>query len=225
MTEMNPQGTLARLSAKYSDVGKPPEEQFTNIQKCGLPVPGVQLRIVNPDNLDEEMPHGESGELLARGPWVIQQYFDQSTPDKFHNGWLITGDIAKIDQEGAMVITDRSKDVVKSGGEWISSIDLENDITAVPDVLMACVVGMPHPKWDERPVAIVTLAPGGSQEGLAERVNAHCIKKFAKFQLPDDVLVWKEIPLTGTGKMDKKVVRQILAGQGYVVPSARTSAL
>merc|ERR1719343_921782 len=119
--------------------------------------------------MDEEMPQGIAGELLVRGPTVITEYFEQPAADKFHKGWLITGDVAKIDEEGAIVISDRSKDVIKSGGEWISSIDLENHITAMDGIAMAAVVAMPHPRWGERPVAIVILGANGKKDGLYER--------------------------------------------------------
>lgn len=222
MTETNPLGSLGVRVAKHSDLSKSVDVSFKNCMKAGLPCPGVQVRIANPENLSQEMPAGEPGELLVRGPWVIQEYFQVDAPDKFHEGWLITGDVAKIDEEGAIVISDRSKDVIKSGGEWISSIDMENLIISMSDVSMAAVVAVPHPKWDERPVAVVTLVPGASQDSLLDRVRQHLSKEFAKFQLPDDVLVWEAIPLTSTGKLDKKVIRAKLDEQKYVVPSART---
>mmetsp|Transcript_36257 Transcript_36257/g.93490 ORF Transcript_36257/g.93490 Transcript_36257/m.93490 type:complete len:572 (+) Transcript_36257:53-1768(+) len=222
MTETNPLGCLAKKVAKFKDLGKSNEALFGNIVKAGLPVPGVEFRIANADDLDKDMPQGEPGELLCRGPWIIGEYFMYDAPDKFHKGWLITGDVAKIDEEGAIVISDRSKDVIKSGGEWISSIDLENHITAMSEVAMAAVVAMPHPRWDERPVAIVALQPDakpGATDGLLQRVHSHCLTAFAKFQLPDDVLVWEAIPLTSTGKLDKKVIRQRLKDEGYELPS------
>jgi len=222
MTETNPLGALGVRVAKVSDLDKSLDDSFKNVMKAGLPMPGVQVRIADSENLSKDVPAGEAGELLVRGPWIIQEYFQVDAPDKFHNGWLITGDVAKVDSEGAIIISDRSKDVIKSGGEWISSIDLENLITSMPGVAMAAVVAVPHPKWDERPVAIVMLAPDASKDNLLDRVHAHCSKNFAKFQLPDDVLVWKEIPLTSTGKLDKKVIRAKLEEQKYVVPSART---
>lgn len=222
MTETNPVGCMGRSVAKFKDLNASREQLVSNIAKAGLPLPGVDVRIANPDNLDEDVPSGGTGELLCRGPWVIAEYFMHNAPDKFHKGWLITGDVAKIDEEGAVVITDRSKDVIKSGGEWISSIDLENHITAMPDVSMAAVVAVPHPKWEERPIAIVTLSadvhPGVGEE-LLRMVHAHCLKTFAKFQLPDDVLVWEAIPLTTTGKIDKKIIRQRLKQEGYTLPA------
>jgi len=225
MTETNPLGTVAKRVAVHSDLSKSPDALFGNIAKAGIPIPGVELKIVDTDDLDKERPQGEAGEVLVRGPWIIGEYFQNKAPDKFHKGWLITGDVAYIDKDGAMIISDRSKDVIKSGGEWISSIDLENHIAAMDGVSMASVVAVPHPRWDERPVAVVMLAPGTPAQGLQDRVAEHCLKKFAKFQLPDDVLVWEEIPLTSTGKIDKKVIRGRLQEQGYVLPSAPPSKL
>uniref|UniRef100_A0A7S1W5N2 AMP-dependent synthetase/ligase domain-containing protein n=1 Tax=Alexandrium catenella TaxID=2925 RepID=A0A7S1W5N2_ALECA len=220
MTETNPLGSLGRRMAKYKDISRSPDELFQNITKAGLPLPGVEVRIADSADLDKDMPAGQPGELLVRGPWIIQAYFRIDAADKFHNGWLITGDVAKIDEEGAIVISDRSKDVIKSGGEWISSIDLENHIASMPGIVMAAVVAVPHPRWDERPLAAVVLEPGTSQDGLLERVHEHCLKKFAKFQLPDDVLVWPSLPLTSTGKLDKKVIREKLKTERYTLPSA-----
>lgn len=220
MTETNPLGSIGRRVAKYKDLSKTPDALFSNITKAGLPVPGLRVRIADPANLEKTQPDGQAGELLVRGPWVIGDYFKDSAPEKFHRGWLITGDVAHIDEEGAIVISDRSKDVIKSGGEWISSIDLENHISAMSEVAMAAVVAVPHPRWDERPVAIVVLSPGASVAGLRERVAEHCLKKFAKFQLPDDVVPWQQIPLTSTGKLDKKEIRARLKSQGYVLPGA-----
>jgi len=185
----------------------------------------VEVRLADPENLDRDLPDGSPGELLISGPWIIQEYYKTPAPDKFHNGWLITGDIAFIDEDGAINISDRSKDVVKSGGEWISSIDMENTISAMSEVSMACVVAVAHPKWDERPVAIVMLAPGAKDAGLLERVHKHLSASFAKFQLPDDVLVWDSIPMTSTGKLDKKTVRDKLSKEGYILPSLRSSKL
>jgi len=222
MTEMNPLGTIAQRLAKSTDLGKPVDETFKNVMKAGLPAPGVQVRIANPDDMDSDMPRGDPGELLVRGPWVIQEYFRDPAPEKFHKGWLITGDVASIDEEGAVIIADRSKDVIKSGGEWISSIDLENTICSMADTIStACVVAVPHPKWDERPVAIVTLAPDASKQDLVARVRDHCSAAFAKFQLPDDVLVWDALPLTSTGKLDKKAVRSKLKEMDYKLPAEK----
>lgn len=225
MTETNPLGSLGRRVAKFKDLSKSDEEVNKNIMKAGLFLPGLEIRIANPDDMSKEQPQGEPGELLLRGPWIIQEYYKNPAPEKFHNGFLITGDIAKFDEEGAIIICDRSKDVVKSGGEWISSIDMENLVVSLPEVAMAAVVAVPHPKWDERPVVIVVLAPGADGAGLHDKVRAHLSSDFAKFQLPDETLIWKEIPMTSTGKLDKKVIRDKLSKEGYVLPDLRQSKL
>ena len=182
-------------------------------------MPGIEVEI-----FDEEfnrLPHdGESvGEILIRGPWICSEYYNDPQPEKFHDGWLITGDVGKIDPEEYLIISDRSKDLVKSGGEWISSVDLENHIVALPGIAQACVVAQPHPRWDERPVALTVLAEGA--EVTPEAIIEHCSTQFAKWQLPDDVLFVESIPLTSTGKMDKKIVRADLDAQGYQLPDLR----
>jgi len=221
MTETNPLCTLGRRVATHTDSLKNPEELHVNSCKAGLLLPGLETRIADPDNLNAAMPPGEPGELLIRGPTIISEYFRGAGADKFHEGWLITGDVAFFDEGGALIISDRSKDVIKSGGEWISSIDLENWISAMDVITAAAVVAMPHPKWDERPVAIVIVPGATNTENLVEQVREHCLKKFAKFQLPDDVIVWPEIPLTSTGKISKMSIRAKLQEQGYVLPDQR----
>ena len=219
MTETNPLGTVSRKVAKRSHLRLSEDEQFANISKAGLPMPGVELAVV--DESFNPVPHdGKAiGELLIRGPWICAEYYNDPQPDKFHEDWLVTGDIAAIDEENYLLISDRSKDLVKSGGEWISSVDLENHIVSFPGVAQAAVVAQPHPRWDERPVAIVVLAAEANVE--ADAIVAHCAKSFAKWQLPDEVLFWDAIPLTRTGKLDKKTVRAKLADQGYKLPDLR----
>lgn len=225
MTETNPMGSIGMRVSKYSDLSKTEDEKFKNVTKAGLPNPCIQVRIADVEDLSRELPRGQTGELLVRGPWVIQEYFQVDAPDKFYDGWLVTGDVAKIDEEGAIVISDRSKDVVKSGGEWISSIDMENQIAALKEIESAAVVGVYHPKWDERPIAVVTLAKGQSSTALLEKVWQQLSSTFAKFQLPDDVLVWDAIPLTSTGKIDKKLIRATLKDQNYALPEFSKSKL
>eukprot|EP00483_Globobulimina_turgida_P004696 UN04705 len=145
-------------------------------------------------------------------------YFKGESAGNFVDGWLKTGDIAVITAENEMTITDRSKDLIKSGGEWISSVDIENYVMQMDEVELACVVGVYHPKWDERPIAIVQVRDG--EKLTKEQVLKHIATKFAKFQLPDDVLFWKEIPLTGTGKMSKRTVRDMLRKDKYKVPTS-----
>ena len=219
MTETSPLGTLSRRRMKYHHEQLSEEEQFANMCKAGQIMPGLELEIF--DESFNPLPHdGKTvGEILIRGPWICSEYYKNPQPDKFHGDWLITGDVGMIDEEQYLIINDRSKDLVKSGGEWISSVDLENHIVALDGVAQACVVAVPHPKWDERPVALVVLASESAVE--ASQVVEHCATRFAKWQLPDDVLFIDSIPLTSTGKMDKKVVRANLKEQGYVLPDLR----
>ncbi len=219
MTETNPLGTLSRRVAKRKHRELSLDEQFGNVAKAGLLMPGLELEIVDDDW--KPLPHdGQSaGNLLIRGPWICAEYFNDPQPEKFHDGWLVTGDVAKIDTEEYLIIADRSKDLIKSGGEWISSVDLENHIVSLSGVAQAAVVAQPHPKWDERPVALVVRAPGAKVEPAD--VAAHCARAFAKWQLPDDVLFVDALPLTSTGKLDKKAIRARLASEGYTLPDLR----
>jgi fatty-acyl-CoA synthase len=204
---------------KRSQLELPDDVLAENQAKAGQLMPGLEMKIVD-DDFNELPWDGESvGELLIRGPWIAAEYYNNPQPDKFHDGWLITGDVAKIDSEAYLMIADRSKDLIKSGGEWISSVDLENHIVAMPGVAQACVVAAPHPKWDERPVALVVLDAGA--EVSSEAIIEHCAEAYAKWQLPDEVLYVDSIPLTGTGKMDKKVVRASLESEGYLLPDLR----
>ena len=219
MTETNPLGTLSRKVSKRSQIGMSEDEQFKNVAKAGLAMAGLEIEI-----FDEEwnrLPHdGEAvGELCIKGAWIASEYFNDPQPDKFHDGWLVTGDVAKIDPEQYIIISDRSKDLIKSGGEWISSVDLENHIVAMPGVSQAAVVAQPHPKWDERPVALVIMNEGS--ELNADAVIEHCSSIFAKWQLPDEVIETDNIPLTSTGKIDKKAIRARLDDESYQLPDLR----
>lgn len=219
MTETSPLATLSRRVMKRSQTQLDEDSRFENVAKAGQLMPGLELDIFDEDF--NRLPHdGEAvGEILIRGPWICSEYYNDPQPDKFHDGWLITGDVGRIDSEEYLIISDRSKDLVKSGGEWISSVDLENHIVALPGVAGACVVAQPHPKWDERPVALIVLEAGASVS--QEQVIEHCALKFAKWQLPDEVLYIDSIPLTSTGKMDKKIVRADLEQKGYQLPDLR----
>ncbi len=219
MTETNPLGTIGRRVGKRSQRSLTDEEKLRNSAKAGQLIPGLEMEIV-----DEEfnpLPHdGETvGELLIRGPWIAAEYFNDPQPEKFHDGWLVTGDVAKIDRDQNLLIADRSKDLIKSGGEWISSVDLENHICGMAGVAQAAVVAQPHPKWDERPVAVIVPAVGAAVS--ADEVIGHCETAFAKWQLPDDVLIEESIPLTSTGKIDKKCIRADLEQRGYRLPDLR----
>lgn len=219
MTETNPLGTLSRKVSKRSQIKKSEDEHFENVAKAGLAMPGLEIEI-----FDEEwnrLPHdGEAvGELCIKGPWIASEYFNDPQPDKFHDGWLVTGDVAKIDSEQYIIISDRSKDLIKSGGEWISSVDLENHIVAMSEVAQAAVVAQPHPKWDERPVALVIMNDGATMDPAA--VLEHCSSIFAKWQLPDEIIETDSIPLTSTGKIDKKTIRARLDSEDYKLPDLR----
>ena len=207
MTEMSPLGTLCTLKNKHLDL--PEEAQMKLRLKQGRCIFGVDMKIVN--EAGESLPHdGKTyGDLLVKGPWIIREYYKQEGPSPLLDGWFPTGDVATIDEDGFMQITDRSKDVIKSGGEWISSIDIENIAMAHPEILMAACIGMPHPKWDERPVVCVVKKPGA-------KLSAADLLKFyegktAKWQIPDDVIFVDAIPLGATGKMLKTKLRTQLA--------------
>jgi len=184
-------------------------EQMKLRLKQGRCIYGIDMKIV--DSEGKELPHdGKSaGDLLVKGPWVIASYFKQEGGSPLVDGWFPTGDVATIDADGFMQITDRSKDVIKSGGEWISSIDIENIAMAHPAVAMAACIGIRHPKWDERPIVCVVKKPGA--EVTRDQLIAFYEGKTAKWQIPDDVVFVDAIPLGGTGKMLKTRLREQLA--------------
>jgi fatty-acyl-CoA synthase len=206
MTEMTPLGTVCRLKADIEAL--PEDDRYGYRAKQGYPVAGVDLRIV--DDAGNEQPwDGQSmGEIQVRGPWVIRSYYDNpDSADRFtSDGWFRTGDVAVIDPEGYVQITDRTKDLIKSGGEWISSIDVETMIMAHPKVLEAAVIAVPHPKWVERPLACVVPKPGVTID--PEEIMGFLRPKLAKWALPDAVEVIDAVPKTSVGKFDKKVLRE-----------------
>lgn len=211
MTEMSPLGTLCTLKNKQLQL--PKDEQMKLLQKQGRAIYGVDMRIVDSDGTDQPWDGKSYGDLLVRGPWIVDSYFKGESPlvkDAQGRGWFPTGDVATIDPDGFMQITDRSKDVIKSGGEWISSIDIENIAMAHPAVAMAACIGMPHPKWDERPIVAVAKKPGA--EVTREELLKFYEGKTAKWQIPDDVVFVDAIPLGATGKMLKTRLREQLAG-------------
>jgi fatty-acyl-CoA synthase len=219
MTEMSPLGTVCTL--KNEQLALSPEEQTKVLLKQGRAVYGVDMKIVDGDGKELPWDGKAYGDLLVRGPWIIASYFkgeggDPLRYDEAGKGWFPTGDVATIDPAGFMQITDRSKDVIKSGGEWISSIDVENIAMAHPAVAMAACVGMKHPKWDERPIIVVMKKPGAdiSRDELLGFYDG----KIAKWQIPDDVVFVDAIPLGATGKMQKMTLRQQL--KDYVLPTA-----
>ena len=230
MTETSPVATYSRPREGEHD-----ESYWDDRARQGRPLPWVELRLV--DDAGEEVPFdGEStGEIQVRGPWVAAGYYREgATEEKFHDGWLRTGDIASVDEKAFVQITDRSKDVIKSGGEWISSVELENELMAHPAVLEAAVIAKPDARWAERPLCCVVLREraegggarsegaqegsaqegraeeGGAQEAAAELVE-HLRGRVAKWWLPDEFAFVEEIPKTSVGKFDKKVLRARLA--------------
>ena len=215
ITELSPLGTLNTFKEKHFKLSE--AERFAIQQKQGRAIFGVEMRIVGSDGKD--LPHdGKAfGDLLVRGPWIVREYFKSEggnplTPD----GWFPTGDVATIDPDGFMQITDRSKDVIKSGGEWISSIDLENLALAHPDVAEAAVIGIVHPKWDERPLLIVVKKAGAvvSKDDLLKFFEG----KIAKWWMPDDVAFVDQLPHTATGKLLKTKLREDF--KDYRLPTA-----
>jgi fatty-acyl-CoA synthase len=214
MTEMSPLGTLCTLKEKHRDL--PEADQMKLRLKQGRAIFGVDMKIVGAD--EQELPwDGKTyGDLYVKGPWILGSYFKGEGGDPLRGGWFPTGDVATIDADGFMQITDRSKDVIKSGGEWISSIDVENIAMAHPAVAMAACIGMPHPKWDERPIVAVALKPGA--EVARDELLAFFDGKLAKWQIPDDVVFVDSIPIGATGKMLKTKLREQL--KDYRLPSA-----
>jgi acyl-CoA synthetase (AMP-forming)/AMP-acid ligase II len=211
MTELSPLGTVCVLKAKHANASA--DERLAVQAKQGRAVFGIDMKIVGDD--DAELPHDgtASGELLVRGPWVISNYFkgDGGDPLRYDHGagWFPTGDVATIDADGYMQITDRSKDVIKSGGEWIGSIDLENIAMAHPAVALAACIAARHPKWDERPLLVVVKKPGA--ELTREQLLQFYDGKIAKWWTPDDVVFIDAIPLGATGKVQKNKLRQQFA--------------
>jgi len=214
MTEMSPIGTVCTFKPKHLEQSQ--DERFAVMAKQGRAVFGVDMKIV--DEAGAEIPFGsdKAGDLLVRGPWILAQYFKGEGGNPLRDGWFPTGDVAKIDADGYMIITDRSKDVIKSGGEWIGSIDIENIAMAHPAVAMAACIAAFHPKWDERPLLVVVKKPG------AELTRDDMLKffegKIAKWWTPDDVVFVDAIPLGATGKMQKIKLREMF--KDHKLPTA-----
>jgi acyl-CoA synthetase (AMP-forming)/AMP-acid ligase II len=214
MTEMSPLGTVCTLKAKHKNADK--EARYAVQAKQGRAIFGVDMKIVGADGNELPMDGKAFGDLHVRGPWVISSYFKGEGGDPLRGGWFPTGDVATIDPDGYMQITDRSKDVIKSGGEWISSIDLENIAVAHPAVAEAAVIGIKHPKWDERPVVVVVKKAG--QDVSKDDLLKFYEGKIAKWWMPDDVVFVKELPHTATGKLSKLTIREQF--KDYKLPTA-----
>ena len=214
MTELNPVGTSGREIAVVEDLDLDPIERREHILAAGRPLPGLDAEIL--DDSGRALPHdGEAvGLLVVRGPCVLGGFAPTPT-EGVPGGWMPTGDMASIDPRGRILIRDREKDLIKSGGEWISSIALERLILSIPAVRLVAVVARPHPHWQERPVAIVELDAGHTL--TLATLQAHLGASLPRWQIPDDLLL-EPIPLTGTGKIDKKRIRALLDERGYRLP-------
>ena len=206
MTEMSPLGTVGTLKAKQETLDR--DTRLAVQAKQGRGIFGVEMKIVDEEGKELPWDGKRFGNLMVRGPWIANGYFKGEGGDVLEDGWFPTGDVATIDPDGYMQITDRSKDVIKSGGEWISSIDLENIAVAHPAIAEAAVIGVKHPKWDERPVVVAVKKPG--QEVSKDDLLKFYEGKIAKWWMPDDVLFVPELPHTATGKLSKLTLRQQL---------------
>lgn len=213
MSETSPLATIGNLLPRHRELGE--QEQVDVQVRQGRAIYGVELRIRGEDG--RPLPHdgSKAGDLLVRGPWVASGYFKGEGGDVLDaEGWFATGDVARIDADGYVQLTDRSKDVIKSGGEWISSIDLENAAIAHPDVAEAAVIGVHHPKWQERPLMIVVPKPGRAP--AREELMAFLTTRVAKWWLPDDIVLAETLPHTATGKLQKTRLREIY--RDHVLP-------
>jgi len=215
MTEMSPVGTINAFKGKH--LAWSDDERFRQSLKQGRPLFGVDMKIVDAEGRD--LPHDgkATGNLLVRGPWIVRNYYANEGPSPLTaDGWFPTGDMGSLDPDGYLQITDRSKDVIKSGGEWISSIELENIAVGHPDVVEAAVIGVAHPKWDERPLLLVVRKPGAALDRTS--MLAFYRDRVARWCVPDDVLFVEDLPHTATGKLSKKTLREKYAG--YRLPTA-----
>lgn len=217
MTEMSPLGTLNTPKAKHDDLSE--VEKVDLQQSAGRPLYGVDMKIVDEEGNELPRDGKAAGELMVTGPWIISDYFNipEKAPAHAEEGWFGTGDVCAIDEDGYIWITDRLKDVIKSGGEWISSIDLENIAVGHPQVAEAAAIGMPHPKWDERPLLVV-VRTGDGQDLSKQDMLDYLEGKIAKWWTPDDVVFVEELPHTATGKLSKLQLRERF--KDYVLPTA-----
>ena len=218
MTELSPLGTVSRPKSYQMDLSE--AELFNLAAKQGTPVPLVEARAVDEDGKEVPWDGKAFGELQVRGPWIISGYYnDERSSGSFQDGWFRTGDVVNIDPEGFVQIVDRTKDLVKSGGEWISSVDLENVIMSHPKVAEAAVIAVPHPKWQERPLACVVAKPDFKDSLTKEEIIEHIKPHFANWSLPDDIVFIDAVPKTSVGKFDKKVLRAQYAE--YALPERK----
>ncbi|HUQ79783.1 MAG TPA: long-chain fatty acid--CoA ligase [Gemmatimonadaceae bacterium] len=210
MTETSPVASVSKVPSDLEDASS--DVKFAYRAKAGIPLPFVEIRARRDDGALAAWDGDTMGELEVRGPWVAQSYYNApESADRFtEDGWFRTGDIVTIDARGCITIQDRAKDLVKSGGEWISSVALEGALLSHPDITEAVVIALPHAKWDERPVAVVV--PRAGRTPSLESVRSHLAPSFAKWWLPDDVILVESIPRSGTGKYLKNVLRERFRG-------------
>lgn len=210
MTEMSPLGTVSNLLGKHE--GLSDEEKWNVKATQGYPICGVEMRIVDVMGVPQPWDGETMGELQARGPWIIRQYFKRDVSEDYmtKDGWFRTGDVSTVDPDGYMNITDRTKDLVKSGGEWISTVELENAIMGHPQVMEAAVIAIPDEQWQERPLAAIVPTQDGNSI-TAEEIRAYLQDKVAKFWIPEKFIFVEEIPKTSVGKFNKKVLRSAYA--------------
>ncbi|GMA49789.1 long-chain-fatty-acid--CoA ligase [Alicyclobacillus contaminans] len=207
-TETSPVTFINVPKSKYKDLQGP--ELYRLRAKTGLLLPCLEMRVVNADGKEVAHDGKEMGELLLRGPWIIDEYYKlpEKSQEAFVDGWFRTGDIATVDPDGYLQVVDRTRDLIKSGGEWISSVDLENAIMGHPAVAEAAVIAIQHPKWQERPLACVALKPEFRGRVTKEELLAYLSDRVAKWWLPDDVIFIDEVPKTSVGKFSKKTLRE-----------------
>ena len=214
MTETSPMATMA-----WPPPGTPEDQHWTFRASQGQPVCGVEARIVDDDGQVLPNDNEAVGEVEVRGPWITSSYYRGHDESKFDSGWLRTGDVGRIDERGFITLTDRAKDVIKSGGEWISSVELENCLIAHPDVVEAAVVGVPDERWQERPLAVIVAKEGSAVE--AGDLRNFLADKVVRWWLPERWTFVDEIPRTSVGKYDKKTIRSRYADDVYQVSEAR----
>ena len=212
MTETSPVCTVGRIKSTLEHLG---DDEKANIRtSVGYVVPGVDFRVVDPASLEAIPWDGSStGELQVQGPWIAASYYnDDRSADSFtEDGWLRTGDVARVDAEGYIYLVDRTKDLIKSGGEWISSAELENEIMAHPKVAEAAVIGIPSAKWGERPLACVVCRPGETID--REELTSFLEPRVAKWWLPEEIEIIDEVPKTSVGKFSKRTLRDRFEGK------------
>jgi fatty-acyl-CoA synthase len=222
MTEMSPIGSVARLKNGMDEWDD--TDRYAKRAKQGLMVPGLEFKVIDEDDDEIEWDGKEFGELWVRGPWVTTEYFErpEANAEDFEDGWLKTGDVVSVDPDGYIEIVDRAKDVIKSGGEWISSVELENALMAHDDVSEATVVGVPHERWQERPVAFVVA--GEERDSLKDELLDLIGEDYPKWWVPDDVLFIDEVPKTATGKFSKKDLREEYSDESLIAGKAPEEA-